>query len=98
MSCCHGYAIAEGGETAFTVDQAAVTFGPGALGEAGAQARGLGCRRVALFTDSTLARLEHVGVAIQSLRAAGIDVAVYDEVHVEPTDASFARATAFARE
>ena len=96
MSCCHGYAIGAG-ETAFTVDTSAVTFGPGALGEAGAHARALGCRRVALFTDQRLAKLEHVAVAIRSIRQAGIEVAVYDEVHVEPTDASFAHAAAFAR-
>jgi hydroxyacid-oxoacid transhydrogenase len=96
MSCCHGYVIGEG-ETAFTVDTSAVTFGPGALAEAGAHARALGCHRVALFTDQTLAKLEHVAVAIRSIRQVGIDVALYDEVHVEPTDASFARAAAFAR-
>ena len=72
MSCCHGYAIAEGGETAFTVDASAVTFGPGALGEAGDHARALGCRRVALFTDATLAKLEPVAVAL-ALAARGGD-------------------------
>jgi alcohol dehydrogenase class IV len=99
MSCCHGfYAPEEGGEAAFTVEAPAVTFGPGALGEAGDHACALGCRRVALFTDRAVAKLEHVEVALRSLRGAGVDVAVYDEVHVEPTDASFLKAAAFARD
>ncbi len=98
MTCCHGYALASGGETVFTVDASAVTFGPGALAEAGEQARAHGCKRVALFTDPTVAKLEHVAVALGSLRAAGVDVAVYAGAHVEPTDASFLDAAAFARE
>ena len=32
------------------------------------------------------------------MRAAGLDVVVYDEVHVEPTDVSFRAAAAFARD
>ena len=98
MSCCHGYTIADGGEAAFTIDASAVTFGPGALAEVGEQVHALGCRRVALFTDPGLAKLEHAAVALRSLGAAGIDVAVYDSVHVEPTDASFLEAAAFARD
>jgi hydroxyacid-oxoacid transhydrogenase len=98
MSCCHGYTSQEGGEGAFTIDASAVTFGPGALGEAGDHARALGCKRVALFTDGEVGKLAHVAVALRSLRAAGLDVVVYDEVHVEPTDASFLKAAAFARE
>jgi len=97
MSCCHGYAITGEGEAAFTVDASAVTFGPGALGEAGDQLRALGCKRVALFTDARLAKLEPVSIALGSLRRAAIDVALYDEVHIEPTDASFLQAAAFAQ-
>jgi alcohol dehydrogenase class IV len=97
MSCCHGYALTDGHESVFSVDVSAITFGPGVLFEAGADLRALGCRRVALFTDATVARLPPVETALASVRAAGLDVAVYDEVHVEPTDASFLAAAAFAR-
>ena len=97
MSCCHGYALTDGHESVFSVDVSAITFGPGVLFEAGAELRALGCRRVALFTDATVARLPPVEAALASVRAAGLDVAVYDEVHVEPTDASFLAAAAFAR-
>ena len=98
MSCCHGYAFVPGGEECFSVDASAVTFGRGALTEAGDQARTLGCKRVALFTDPVVGRLEHVATVQRSLKDAGIDVVVYDAVRVEPTDASFMAAAAFARD
>lgn len=97
MSCCHGYAIGAG-ESAFTVDAAAVAFGPGILGEAGARLKALGATRVALFTDAAVAALEPVATARASLAAAGLDVALYDRVHVEPTNESFEEASRFARD
>jgi alcohol dehydrogenase class IV len=98
MSCAHGYVAAEGHEEIFSVDASSLTFGRGALREVGALAKGLGARRVALFTDRAVAELEPVHRATRSLRDAGVDVAVYAEVKVEPTDASFQAAARFARE
>ncbi len=98
MGCCHAYALAPGGEAVFSIDPASVAFGRGALGELGEHVRALGARRVALFTDRTVAQLPPVESARRALAAAGVDVAVYDEVHVEPTDGSFQAAAAFARE
>ena len=58
MSCWHYYAPSPPGELAgdscFTVDASCITFGRGALGEAGAALRLGGCRRVALFFDPRL--------------------------------------------
>src|SRR5580692_3249789 len=96
MTCCH-YALTPGNESAFAVDPSSIAFGPGVLGEAGEHLKAQSCKRVALFTDATLLGLEPVAVAMRSVRAAGIDVAVYSDVHVEPTDASFRAAAAFAR-
>ena len=96
MSCCHYYAIAEGHESAFSVDISSIVFGPGVLKEAGEHARALGMRRAALFTDERVGALECVADALASLRAAGVDVEIYDEVRVEPTDASFLAASLFA--
>lgn len=98
MSCCHYYAIADGHESAFAVDISSIVFGPGALKEAGEHARTLGMKRAALFTDKRVGALAHVADALASLRAARIDVAVYDEVKVEPTDESFKTAALFAAE
>lgn len=98
MSCCHHYALAEGGDAVFSVDLSAITFGPGSLAEAGDHARNLGLRRVALFTDPRLAELEHVDIVRRALAEAGIDAVLYREVTVEPTDAAFRDAARFAAE
>jgi alcohol dehydrogenase class IV len=98
MTCCHYYAISEGHESAFAVDISSIVFGPGVLAEAGEHARTLAVKRAALFTDKRVGALQHVADALASLRAAGVDVAVYDEVKVEPTDESFRSAARFAAE
>jgi alcohol dehydrogenase class IV len=98
MGCCHGYAVTSQGDPIFSIEPACVTFGRGALGEVGDHLRALGVRRVALFTDRTVAALLPVDTARHALTAAGIDVEVYAEVHIEPTDASFLAAATFARE
>lgn len=92
MGCCHHYAFVDGGDEAFSVNTNAITFGHGCLREAGDHAAALGLKRVALFTDKRLKELENFAVVRCSLEAAGIDVVVYDEVAVEPTDESFKRA------
>ena len=98
MSCCHHYDFIDGHERVFAVDPAAIRFGQGALAEIGHDARELGLERVALFTDARVARLEAVATVTSALRAVGVDVAIYDEVRVEPTDQSFQAATRFAAE
>lgn len=98
MGCCHYYAPGEGGDEAFSVDASSITFGAGVLREAGDHAAALGVKRAALVTDKTLAGLEHVAIVRRALETAGIDVTVYDEVRVEPTDQSFLAAARFAQE
>ena len=98
MACCHYYLLEEGGDAAFSINVSQLTFGPGCIAETGDRARELGLQRVALFTDSRLAALPFVQTAQQSLRDAGVDHAVYSEVEVEPTDASFQAAARFAQE
>ena len=93
MACCHPTTADLGHETAFSVDASGLTFGPGVLAEAGETLAALGCRRVAVFTDATVGRLEAVAATRSSLQAAGLDSALYDGVHVEPTDRSFQAAT-----
>ena len=96
MLCCQGYPFVDGGETAFQVDASRVIYGSGALRETGLAAKELGMTRVALFTDERVAGLEPVAIVREALRAAGLDVALYAESAVEPTDASFRAAAAFA--
>ena len=96
MICCQGYDFVDGGDTTFEVDASRIKYGSGALREAGADAKDLGMTRVALVTDPKLATTEFVATVRASLEAAGLDVALYDEARVEPTDASFQTATRFA--
>jgi len=86
----------EGGDTAFTVEAPRIKFGRGALDEIGADAKALGLHRVALFTDPIVATLAPVARARKALAAAGLDVAVFEGVDVEPTDRSFKATTTFA--
>lgn len=99
MGCCHAdFALVEGSDRGFTVGMPTFTFGSGVLAEAGEQARDIGLRRVALFTDARLRDGEHVATVLGALRAAKIDTTVYTDVVIEPTDASFADAARFATE
>lgn len=98
MACCHYYAAEEGGDSAFSVDVSAITFGPGCLAEVGDRTAARGLKRVALFTDARLRGLVHFRVVEDSLRDAGVDAVVFDEVSIEPTDQSFLAAAAFASE
>lgn len=98
LGCCHYYEFTEGRESVFAVDPSAIRFGSGVLQEVGHDARGLGLKRVALYTDRVVAQLDIVADAIKALRDAGIDVVVYDGVHVEPTDRSISTAIRFAQE
>ncbi len=98
MGCCQHYEPTEGGDTAFTVDPPVLTYGPGCAREAGDLALSMGMTRVALLTDAGVAALPPALAVSESLRAAGLDVVVYDEVTVEPTNVSFDDAARFARD
>ncbi|HEY5634116.1 MAG TPA: hydroxyacid-oxoacid transhydrogenase [Burkholderiaceae bacterium] len=86
------------GETIFSVNSVPIKFGVGALGELGADAQTLGMKRVALFVDSHVLASPPGETALASLRAAGLDVAVFDQARCEPNSDSFEAAARFARE
>ncbi|NUP06448.1 MAG: iron-containing alcohol dehydrogenase [Polyangiaceae bacterium] len=98
MLCCRFAPPEAGFEGAFTVDASRVTFGRGCLAEVGDRAAAYGIKRVALFTDRRIVGLDHYRRVERSLRAAGLDVVTFADVHVEPTDASFQEAARFAKE
>ena len=83
-------------ETAFTMDTSSIKYGPGVTREVGYDMARLGARRVMVVTDPNLAGGEPVSVVLEALRSKGIDAALYDRVHVEPTDLSFKEAIRFA--
>ncbi len=85
-------------ETGFTMDTSSIKFGSGMTHETGFEAKRFGCTRVMVVTDPRIARLEPVANVISSLKAAGIDVALFDGSRTEPTDASFQAAIDFAKD
>jgi alcohol dehydrogenase class IV len=87
-----------GGETIFSVSSSPIKFGPGALRELGDDALALGMKRVAFFVDSHVLSSAPGETALASLRAAGLDVVVYDQLRYEPNSDSFEAAAAFARD
>ena len=92
------YAATETGEKVFQVAAPGLKFGPGALAEVGGDARDMGMKRVALITDANVGATESAAAVMESLNKAGLDVAVYDQTRVEPTDTSFLQAARFAGE
>jgi alcohol dehydrogenase len=75
-----------------------VVFGAGALSRLGELARELGGTRVLLVTDPGLEHVGHPQRAVASLRAAGLAVAVFDEVQENPTSRHVEAAAAIARQ
>ncbi len=86
------------GETVFSVSSSPIKFGPGALRELGADAQALGMKRVALFVDPHVQASAPGDTALGSLRAAGLEVGVYEQARCEPNSDSFEAAAAFARD
>lgn len=83
--------------TVFTTDMVPLKFGWGALDELPADCAALSMRRVLLLTDKLVAEQDFLKRACARLRDAGIELSVFDEVHCEPTDASWQAAIDCAR-
>lgn len=82
---------------AFEIAASNIRFGPGTTREIGMDLAEMGIRRVMVLTDAALCRLPPVAVALESLASRRIEYALFDRVRVEPTDASFQEAIAFAK-
>ncbi len=85
-------------ETVFTYGAPNLKLGAGAAEEIGFDLTTLDARRVLLVTDAGVVAAGHAGSVADRIRESGIEVEVYDRVHVEPTDESLADAVDFARE
>lgn len=84
-------------ETVFTYAAPRLKFGAGASSEIPWEVGSLGARRILLVTDPGVVRTGHPERLRSLLEAAGCSVAVFDQVHVEPTDESMQAAVAWAR-
>lgn len=95
---CQYFTPCEHGADSFTIALPKLTFGRDSLHEAGARAAARGMQRVALFTDPILKNGPYVATVKQSLRAAGLDCAVFSEIRIEADDASVERGAKFLAE
>jgi alcohol dehydrogenase len=75
-----------------------VVFGAGSLSRLGELARDLGGSRVLLVTDPGLWHAGHPQRAVESLRTAGLAVAVFDAVQENPTGRHVEATVAVARQ
>ncbi|HLJ11648.1 MAG TPA: hydroxyacid-oxoacid transhydrogenase [Planctomycetaceae bacterium] len=83
-------------DTAFQIATSSIRFGTGVTREVGMDLAEIGARRVMLVIDRTLVDLPTGGAVLDSLRASRIDFVLYDQVRVEPSDASFQAAAKVA--
>lgn len=85
-------------ETVFTWGATPLKFGAGASDEIGHDLLQQGARRVLLVTDPGIAESGVPQRVADAARAGGLDVEIYDRVHVEPTDESISAAVEFAQQ
>ena len=83
-------------EIAFEMATSSIRFGFGVTREVGLDLADMRVRRVMVLTDPVVSKLAPVAAVLESLEAQKIPFALYDRVRVEPTDASFQDAIAFA--
>jgi hydroxyacid-oxoacid transhydrogenase len=83
-------------DTAFQMSASNIRFGQGITREVGLDLQELGARRVLLVIDPALVTLPVGQTVLAALDEAKLEVTRFDQVRVEPTDASFHAATAVA--
>jgi alcohol dehydrogenase class IV len=84
-------------ESVFTYAAPRLRYGPGAADEIWHDLLQLAARRVLLVTDHGVLATGVPERIAEQVRAHGVEAAVHDSAHVEPTDASLAAAIARAR-
>ena len=84
-------------ETVFTYGAPALKFGDGAADEIGYDLAQLGATRALVITDPGIAATGLPQRVAEQMQQYGVEAAVFDGVHVEPTDASMQAAIDWAR-
>ena len=90
--------LADMTESVFTYGAPGLKFGEGASDEIGYDLSQYDVRRVLVITDPGVAATGHPQRVADQMGQFGIEAAVYDGAHVEPTDASIEEAIAHARD
>ena len=83
-------------ENAYQMSASSVRFGAGVTRELGMDLQDLRATKVLLVIDPRLLSLPVGQTVLASLDAVAIPYAIFDRIRVEPTDASFREAAAFA--
>ncbi len=83
-------------ETAFNMASSNIRYGPGASLEIGMDLADMGAENVMVVTDPNLAKLDFVSAILGALEEQSVHYTLFDQVHVEPTDASLKEAIDFA--
>ena len=76
-------------ETVFTMEMTPIKFGPGATDEVAYDLKRLGVKRALIVTDPGIMKIGLPERVRSLLKDADIGSEIYDDVHVEPSDASF---------
>ena len=85
-------------DTAYEIATSNIRFGPGTTKEIGMDLKDRGLKRVMVLTDPNLRDQAPVQTALAAIAEAGVEYALFDQVRVEPTDASFKAAIEFAEQ
>ena len=85
-------------DTAYEIATSNIRFGPGTTKEIGMDLKDRGLQRVMVLTDPNLREQAPVQTALAAIAEAGVEYALFDQVRVEPTDASFKAAIAYAQQ
>jgi hydroxyacid-oxoacid transhydrogenase len=83
-------------DNVFQMAASNIRFGAGCTAEIGMDLRDMSAKRTMVLFDPNLRSLPIAEVVIGSLQAQKVDFVVFNEVSMEPTDASFAEAAAVA--
>ncbi|HEY9523775.1 MAG TPA: hydroxyacid-oxoacid transhydrogenase [Thermopolyspora sp.] len=89
--------MSESSESVFTYGAPTLKFGPGASAEVGYDLSQYGVRRALVVTDARIAATGHPARIAEQMAAYGIEAAVFDGAHTEPTDESLSQAIEHAR-
>ncbi|WP_327293830.1 hydroxyacid-oxoacid transhydrogenase [Streptomyces sp. NBC_01197] len=84
-------------ESVFTWAAPPLKFGLGAIAEIGEDLQALGVTNALIITDPGVAATGVPDRVAHAVKAAGLDVRIFDGVAVEPTDVSIGEAVEFAR-
>ena len=85
-------------DTAYEIATSNIRFGPGTTKEIGMDLKDRGLKRVMVLTDQHLREQAPVQTALAALAESGVEYALFDQVRVEPTDASFKAAIEYAQQ